>query len=661
MVVFGGALAQPFPEPPQQSEFAVRLLPASSDSSDVERMDLRSHPLFRTIDALVSKELGFDPLEFMDNTFEGTVIAAIVSGTDKSAPSSLKAFLDDRRDRVSWSETVSELSSLAYDLKDDFEGSGEPYPTDLESYLENDRYYSPSLGRGVDYRYEVLREGKGFRITTLFEANSPLIRLGEPPVFTDEQPGPSTTPTTKPVPLNLVVGAKIKEPVELAELLTRGLGDPKGGFWRTKESEGFSMVITIRGDWLVASDEMSNLGEFLKTLNGKKPGWSENPAFQKVARNLDMNAPGVVFLDTQRLLQGADFQLGSMESKLLSILGPVGYSIIPGDQAQARVEVFLGINPPQDSELASFMASSRGESASSSLSVKNIPWDVANVFAVDYGHMKALMDALVALFPEVDSEYEMGQDVFAGMLGLDAETGFNGLFEGSAIVSFERIDILLNIFDGWADVYDVNAVGGPIEEVSDAVVIEAGEDSGSEAVYESEEVVQEYQRQPKKLRIPATFAARVPVEANREALLALLQPYMGDEPVRRMDYGVEVVTGTDGLFSYAIDGDWFYLSGGRTERLMKNMLAAAHGRKETLASVDSWSRFALRSEGKLLAFGHQKVDAVYSIVKGMLLLLGSDFRPLANEIGKLRDYHSVVTVVPEGILAVGEIVRGDDR
>lgn len=94
---------------------------------------------------------------------------------------------------------------------------------------------------------------------------------------------------------------------------------------------------------------------------------------------------------------------------------------------------------------------------------------------------------------------------------------------------------------------------------------------------------------------------------------------------------------------------------------MKHMLEAAHGRKQTLASIDSFARFQLQSKGRLLAFGHQKVDAFYSIVKGFVLFLGVEFRPLAQELGKLRDYHSVVTLVPDGINLSGEIVQGDDR
>ena len=160
--------------------------------------------------------------------------------------------------------------------------------------------------------------------------------------------------------------------------------------------------------------------------------------------------------------------------------------------------------------------------------------------------------------------------------------------------------------------------------------------------------------------MPVTLAAQIPLETNRSAVMELLEPYLGD-PSSKTLYGVEVTTSADRVFSYAVDGDWFYLSGGRTDRLMRHMLEAAHGRKETLGTIDSFSRFVMSGRGRLIGFGHQKVDPIYSMVKGFLLFLGSDFRPLATELGKLRDYHSLGTVVPDGLLMVGEVAQGDGR
>jgi hypothetical protein len=639
----GNAVAERLPEPPANCDIAFRLLPVPETSSAADRAALRAHPLTRLMGAFAAKSLGFEPFDFLDKTFDPMVVAAILSGPEGS---SLGEFIEDRNRRESWSRAVSELDSLATDLQEHHESTGEDYPKDLQLYLDEVRYYEPSLPPGVDYRYEVLSAGKNFRITTSFGDDSELARLGNPPIFSSNRPGQNLEPTAQAVPLNLVVGVKIKSRQQLVQLMSRAFGPQERGFWRASHPQGLSMVCTLRGDWLVASDRMENLGGFLKSLNGRAPGWSQNPSFQTVSRNLPSNSPLLMFVDSQKVLSALDRSGNEKVSKLLSLIGPIGYGIVPYAESQVRIEVFMGINAPDDSKLKSLMESARGVNASTGLSTANIPWDVANVFALDYGTSKLLLDALIALFPDLDTQYEMGQDVFAGMLGIDAETGFNGLFEGAAVLSFERIDILLNALEAFMETKQAVSVAGPRED-------EGGEPEEAE----------EPDEPPKKtaLRLPATVAVKVPVEANQQTLISMLKPFLGDEQTRETLYGVEIVTGADGLFSYAVDGDWFYISGGRTVRLMRRMLEASHGRRETLASIDSWSRFTVGTRGKLLAFGHQKMDAFYSLAKGFILLLGSDFRPIAMEVGKLRDYHSVMTLVPDGLLITGEIVQGDGR
>jgi hypothetical protein len=382
--------------------------------------------------------------------------------------------------------------------------------------------------------------------------------------------------------------------------------------------------------------------------------------------------------------------MGAFEKKVVPIVGAMGYSIVPYAESQMRIEMFVGVNPPPKSRLADYFASTRGESPKSAIETQNIPWDVSNLLAVDYSNLKSLADATVALFPEFETQYGMGQDVMAGMLGFDAEAGFDKLIAGTVLVSFERIDILTNAIETYMEAADkaseyqeaypepgyeesVEAVpeGGPYEEggsdleggpVSNEEIPSSDEQpSLDSAGEESLEPVEEGPPQNPLAHLPFTAAFQIPLEINRDALRSLLDPYMGETTTTRSVYGVEITTSQDGRVAYAFDGDWFYLSGARTVRLAEYMLAAAHGRKETLGSIDSWSRFTTQSRGRLLAFGHQKVDPFYSILKGFILLLGSEFRPLAVELGKLRDYHSVITAVPDGFLITGEIVQGDQR
>lgn len=667
------------PEPPAHSDIALRLLPVSDDKNPLDQEALKRHPVYRLIGKVGVDYFGVEPFRFFDATFEGTAIAAILSKPGSGGGSSLKAYFDDQARRERWSADVRELTSLANDLEDHFQTT-EQYPADLQTYLDEVRYYEPYLSSGVSYRYEVLKDGKDYRLTMVFEPGIEQVKLGPAPVFSSQSGRKNLQPTLPPVPLNFVVGAKIKDKSSLQSFLTETLGTPQGGFWRSPDMAAMPLVITLRGEWLVASDQMSNLGDFLKSLKGEKPGWSANPAFKKVARNLKTDGPFLLFVDTPRLLKAMDAPTTGPEGRLASLLGPLGYSVIPYAESQFALEVFMGVEAPKGSDLAEYFASSGSLNPASGMATSNVPWDISNVFAVDYANGKGLLDALVGLFPDAEDQYGMGQDIFLGMFGLDAQEGFNNLAEGPVIVSFERIDLVTTTIESFMGMPGAPEETAPPESLDDSDPMEGqdpaetteedenAEPGVSEEGLEMEDAMDaEPVAEPEKsspvaslAAVPATFAFQVPLETNREALLSLMNPYMKEMSTETV-YGVEVKTSSDGKLSYALDENWLYVSGGRTDRLIHHMLEAAHGRKQTLATIDSWSRFSVGRKGRLLAFGHQKVDAVNSLVKGFLLFMGSEFRPLAEEFGELRDYHSVLTAIPDGFLAVGEMVKGDER
>lgn len=628
MISLGGALAE-LPEPPANSDIALRIVPSPQIESALDKEELRDNPLFRLVRRAGAEFLGIEPLKFMDATFEGTFVAAILSHSTKNG-TTLADFFKDQELRDQWKRNTEEVRSLADDLEVEFAESEDGYPAELQTYLDEVRYYEPYLSDGVTYRYETLNDGKDFRLTMVFPDGSGFEDLGPPPVFSSSQGHTNQTPTATPVPMNLVVGARILEKEKLRSLLTDMMGEPRDGFWRTEEDIPF--VVTIRGDWLVGSDRLENLGGFLKSLNGKAPGFSSTSAYQKVARNVDPESPFFLFVNTPSLIKAGASQMGEVEQKLASLVGPIGYAGVPYNESQFRLEVFVGIEAPADSQLQNFLTGSDEYSPEQAVDVSNIPWDVSNVFTVEYNNTKALFDSVLALFPEAESQMDMGEDVMLGMLGLDAEGGLDRLVEGSVLVSFERIDIL--------------ALG-----IESALTSFEPPDPDSEEAPGAENPL---------AFVPATFAAQMPLQSNRDALIRMLQPYLGDPSTRDL-FGVDMITSEDKAFSYAVDGNWFYLSGGRTDRLMRHLLEAAHGRKDSLSSIDSWSRFVVGRRGRLIGFGHQKVDPIYSLVKGFLLFMGSDFRPLATEIGKLRDYHSMGTIVPDGIMLVGEVVQGDGR
>jgi hypothetical protein len=383
------------------------------------------------------------------------------------------------------------------------------------------------------------------------------------------------------------------------------------------------------------------------------------------------------------------------------------------------MEVFMGVNPPKGSDLEALFAETAEAKTEAAMVAGNIPWDVSNAFAMDYQRSKRLFDAVLALSDEAKESMEMVEDVWAGFLGLDAEAGFDRLVDGWVVVSFERLDIFVNALEGFTEAMsttteglpaELEGTGGPPSEDSavdaeaspeePAVAPDANPDAEpvpgeSEGVIIIEEVApasepdpelapEDSDREPaanetddnnlepsgeelappaaiRPPRLPFTVAFQVTDQQARGAMVEALTKQLGEQTETKSVYGVEVLGRQDGLLSYALRDNWFYISGGNTQRLLRNLLAAATGRKPSLTSLDTWAQFRAGQRGEVIAIGHQKVDAFYSIVKGFLLLMGPDFRPMADELGGLRDYHSAVFLVPDGVLCVGDVLQGDKK
>lgn len=616
------------PEAPRDCDIAVRLLPAPSPFTAEQEAHMMEHPLYELIDRVAVKELGFEPFHDFRNSLEGTMVAGIVPRADGS--SSLVEFFRDHDARRSHRSMISELDSLIADL-DDYKNTEGKYPVDYQLYVDEHRYYEPYLPYGVEYGYQALNEGEGFSLTVTYGDGADLARFGPPPSYRSGEERKNWNPEKPPAPLNFVLAVKSRDLQLTRKISSQMMGEPRDGFWRS-QLEGLPLIATVRGDWWLLADRTENMGPFLEALEGRAPGLSYNPDYREVGRYVDLDAPFTMFVNAPNMvdsLMPMILEEGKLDPQLARMVGPMGYSVQSLGGMQARIEVFVGVRPPEDTSLASFFAATENQDPEMDLNMGNVPWDAANVFALDLTAFKELLDASIALYPEAAREYDTGQDVVAGMLGLDAEAGFNKLLQGPALISFERIDFFLNGVAAFVDKMESESEGE-----GDPVTSSLGV-------------------------MPVTVAARVPSSHNREALLKMLR---GDDPGAPTDlYGVEVYERGEGRIQYAQDGEWIYLSGGHTGRLMRNLLAAAKGRKETLSSLPSWTSFQLGRKGRFLGFGHQKLDPIYSIVKGLLLFMGADFRPMATEVGRLRDYHSVMTAVPDGFLMVGEIVYGDGR
>lgn len=686
---------QPLPQPPLNSDLAFRIVPTGYDGLKMSPEVLREQPLVRLLEEASKNYLGFDMLDDLGQAFDGTMLGAVLA--DSKSQTSLAEYFQDQELRSEHQGMVEQMRSLAADLET-YKSENDSYPEDFRQYIDEVRYFDVYLMDGASYEYQRVDDGQGFRLVVSYEPGCPLAALGPAPVFSSGGEEENAVPESEPLMLDFVFAARVSNAELARRIVTELMGEPSGGFWVAGAEP--ATVATLRGPWVVVSNQKSHLGPFLKTLNGQAPGLSKNPHYQVVARNIDMNAAGMFYADIPHILEGMDMSDVPGELRVLELFGPAGYAITPRPRAELGIEVFMGVNAPQGSELQKVMAESAQAQTEASMVASNIPWDVNNVVAIDYRGCKRLLNALVALSPDAEESMDTAEDVWAGFLGLDAEAGFDRLVDGWVIVSFERLDIFVNALEGFLETMsgfdlpsDVESTGGPpeddsapvvdqdppMEEESEAPVEEpapaaAAEQTEPPADTSEPVVVEEPEASPDSdesvemapltapshpPRVPFTVAFRVSNEQARDALLEALQKQLGEAVKTTSMNGVDVVGREDGLLSYALRDDWFYISGGNTQRLLRNLLAAATGRKPSLTSLDSWAQFRAGKRGEVLAIGHQKVDALYSMVKGALLLMGPDFRPLAYELGGLRDYHSAAFLVPDGLLFVGDVLQGD--
>lgn len=695
------AWAQAPPQPPLNSDLAIRILPTKNEKFEMSPEMLREQPLVRVASEVTKRYWDLDLIDDLHGAFEGTVVAAILS--DSKGGSSLARFFKDDELRGQREMVVVELRSLASDLES-YKDENDSYPEDFQTFIDEYRYYEPYLPDGASYEYRRTDGGQGFRLVASFTKSSRLGELGPAPAFGHGGVEENVEPTKPRVPLNYVVGARVSDPELAREVATKLSGaEMQNGFWVAPS--GLPMVMTLRGQWLVISDHRDHLGPFLKSLNGQTPGLAKDPGYQMVARNIDLEAPLMAFVDLPAILNEVDTSDLPELQRFVNLAGPAGYAVTPKQNSELRMEFFLGARAPQGSALEKLLAGSAKAKPQTAMVASNIPWDVSNVFAVDYRLGKQLFDALLALSDDAKETWGLAEDIWAGYFGLDAEAGFNRLVDGWVVLSFERIDIFVNAFESFFDVMssstspeqiaDYETLELPPEtDVVTELIPEEGASPEGEATETDQEGVDseaaeaapsvevevapgESDEEPiidlvepeepeapveaKPARLPFTVAFQVVDEQARKALNNALTEQLAEERTASTMHGVDVVGRKDGLLTYAQHDNWFYISGGNTQRLLRNLLAAATGEKESLTSLQSWDRFRTGQRGQVVAIGHQKLDSLYAMTKGFLLFLGPEYRPLAYELGKLRDYHSAMFIVPDGFLMVGDVLQGDGR
>lgn len=130
---------------------------------------------------------------------------------------------------------------------------------------------------------------------------------------------------------------------------------------------------------------------------------------------------------------------------------------------------------------------------------------------------------------------------------------------------------------------------------------------------------------------------------------ARLKERLGSGATARSVEGVTYTLSEDGRCGWTSSNTTQFWANGYTERLLPRIFKAYQGKTRSLADVPSFQLFQQDRQGEQFLYCHHMVDREYAFVKGLLLILGSDFRPEAEALGHLRDAHARLEVVPGGV------------
>jgi hypothetical protein len=144
--------------------------------------------------------------------------------------------------------------------------------------------------------------------------------------------------------------------------------------------------------------------------------------------------------------------------------------------------------------------------------------------------------------------------------------------------------------------------------------------------------------------VPITLLVGLKPGPSRQALLDRLEEAVGPQAA---DAGIR--QSADRSLAYAVHGDTLVLAVGPSLRLARHAIKALKGEVRPLAELDSARHFRSGQTGRLLVFTHAKTDALYSVLKGVLLLLGAEFRPEADHAGLWRDAYGALSLEPGGV------------
>ncbi|MBT9586089.1 hypothetical protein IV102_22300 [bacterium] len=514
---------------------------------------------------------------------------------------------------------VTRLRDLRYAAESAFEGVTlyrkfqKQFPKSVADLSEKEYFDAGNIPEGA--RLELRRDGK--IVTVLGHWDDLEVRWPDPDY--------------KSVGYNLsdlggmLFGLGCPDSVALNTFLTRWDKEleeleAEGDHWKfTFDGQAFYLFLSPRWVWLTTHPDL--VSPFLKAPTSNQ-SLRNNLRFADQARRLQApDSEFWSFVDVQDILStspGLCASGGVSADKVLirSLALTSGAHLDTSGRIEVQARGFMHWDGVQNVTL--------GPASAQSLAVK-IPAQVETVYWIDLPGWIRVVDRLAGEFPGVNEGFVSAWTELEKRLGfsLPRESLAGGAqlyIYGEVIDSYaNQLELVLQLMKGYLG-------------TSSAGIEEALKFSGS------------------KVPLLGVLEMANPDLAGK--VEARLKERLGAQSVRKKVENVSYTLSQDGRCAWASNHTTQFWANGYTERMLPRVFSAYQASDSLppkLSASPSYQLFEQGRQGELLLYLHSKMDREYSLIKGMLLYLGTDFRPEAEKLGQLRDMHTAIEVVPGGI------------
>lgn len=526
---------------------------------------------------------------------EGTAVVAIVRLGDES-PLSIQARRQGLITR--WKRQRRKVRRVQEAVSSYVEEKGTP----PDSLSELDAFLT-EVGadvEGLDYR----RAGDSWTLKASFPAKGDLAAHSTAPGFDAEGQEVGTPPVA--VPANLTVALRVTDPARALRsarrLLEKGL---------EVDGRAAPLHLETRSGWLILADNPQTLPAMRSALKGT-PEVPESLA--RLLGQVPQSPESFLFVDVAGMLEHWK-DLPVQDPEVLALLHSLKGAILATYATRDRVlvEGFLAVDLPAEHPLRALLEGPVDQGLDLT---SRVPWSVSSL---DIVRVDALWEALAAAgktWPETTLIRARLFHEIERRLGLDLEKDLLEACAGEVAVNVEMVDV----------------VSAAMLARMDRRAGRKGEPSPSKRGL------------PSLGTVPVTLLVDLKPGPSRLALLERLEEAVGPQAA-----DARFRQSADRSLAYAVHGDTLVLAVGPSLRLARHAMKALDGEVRPLAELDSARHFRSGQTGRLVFFTHAKTDALYSVLKGALLLLGAEFRAEADHAGLWRDAYGALSLDPGGV------------